>query len=101
MKELVEKLIGRLEEYPTYSFGVSLLNTQEYIKVSDLIEIVNQLAEEYINCSTNISTDKSTTNADHIRTMSDEELAELFAEKCKIGKEFAMCWLQCEVNGSE
>ena len=47
MKEFVEKLIGRLEEYPTYSFGVSLLNTQEYIKVSDLIEIVNQLAEEY------------------------------------------------------
>ena len=55
MKEFVEKLIGRLEEYPTYSFGVSLLNTQEYIKVSDLIEIVNQLAEEcnngWIPCS--------------------------------------------------
>ena len=47
MKEFIEKLIGRLEEYPTYSFGVSLLNTKEYIKVSDLIEIVNKLAEEY------------------------------------------------------
>ncbi len=49
MKEFVEKLIGGLEEYPTYSFGVSLLNTKEYIKVSDLKEIVNQLAEEYNN----------------------------------------------------
>lgn len=44
---------------------------------------------------------KPMTNADKIRNMNDEELAELFAEKCKIGKEFAMCWLQCEVKGSE
>jgi hypothetical protein len=49
MKEFIEKLIGRLEEYPTYSFGVSLLNTEEYIKVSDLKKLVNQLAEEYNN----------------------------------------------------
>lgn len=41
------------------------------------------------------------TNAERIRNMSDEELAELFAEKCKVGKEFAMCWLQSEVKGSE
>lgn len=47
MKEFIEKLTARLEEYPTYSFGVSLLNTEEYIKVSDLKEIVNQLAEEH------------------------------------------------------
>lgn len=88
------------------------------------IEIVNQLAEEYkekdcSKCSrrswyqigyadaekkfaeeygkdTNV-----TTNADFIRKMNDEELAELFVEKCKVGKEFAMCWLQSEVNGSE
>ena len=47
MKEFIDKLIERLEEYPTYSFGVSLLNTEEYIKVSDVKEIINQLAEEY------------------------------------------------------
>lgn len=47
MKEFIDKLISRFEEYPTYSFGVSLLNTEEYIKVSDVKKIVNQLAEEY------------------------------------------------------
>ena len=47
MKEFIDKLIARLEEYPTYSFGVSLLNTKEYIKVSDLKEIANQLVEEH------------------------------------------------------
>lgn len=36
-----------------------------------------------------------------IRSMSDEQLAELFAEKCKVGKEFAMCWLQSEVKEGE
>ena len=46
MKEFIDKLIERLVEYPTYSFGVSLLNTEEYIKVSDVKEIINQLAEE-------------------------------------------------------
>ncbi len=39
------------------------------------------------------------TNAQKIRSMTDEELAELFAEKCNIGKEFAVCWLQSEVEG--
>lgn len=47
MQKAFEKIIERLEEYPTYSFGVSLLNTEEYIKVSDLVEIVNQVASEY------------------------------------------------------
>lgn len=79
MKEFVEKLIGRLEEYPTYSFGVSLLNTQEYIKVSDLIEIVNQLAEEYINCSTNISTDKTKINDNDLMIV--ESLPSLYPMK--------------------
>lgn len=55
MKEFIDKLIAMLEEYPTYSFGVSLLNTEEYIKVSDLNKIVNRLAEEHkggwIHCS--------------------------------------------------
>lgn len=54
MQKVFEKIIERLEEYPTYSFGVSLLNTEEYIKVSDLVEIVNQVASEHggwIPCS--------------------------------------------------
>ena len=50
------------------------------IMISDVIEIVNHLVEEYNNCLTNISTDKSTTNADRIRNMSDEELAELLTK---------------------
>lgn len=41
---------------------------------------------------------KKKTNADKIRAMSDEELAELFSEKCQIGIEFAKCWLQSEAE---
>lgn len=93
MKEFVEKLIGRLEEMR--KMKVDMIGGYCQSTISKSIEIVNQLAEEY-GKDTNV-----TTNADHIRNMSDEELAELFAEKCKIGKEFAMCWLQSEVKGSE
>lgn len=50
-EQVMDKLIERLEEYPTYSFGVSLLNTEEYIKVSDVKKIANNLAEEYKHCT--------------------------------------------------
>ena len=42
--------------------------------------------------------EKKQTNADRIRSMSDGELAELFAEKCHISYEFAICWLKSEVK---
>ena len=78
MKEFVEKLIGRLEEkakiegekcdkFAEMNMCESVVkyNHGEYCYI-DAISIVNQLAEEY----------KPKTNADRIRAMSDEELAE-------------------------
>ena len=101
MKEFVEKLIGRLEEarqecqklQKTTDDAYGYMKQKQGIDVAK--EIVKQLAEEM-----GVSKMENT-NADFIRKMNDEELAELFAEKCKIGKEFAMCWLQSEVKGSE
>ena len=78
MKEFVEKLIGRLEEEKGNAKKRNAFYTE--LTYRRVIQIVNQLAEEYNNCSTNISTDKSTTNADRIRSMSDEELAEFLGE---------------------
>lgn len=54
MKEFIEKLIGRLEEYPHGKYE------DEYGKgfsagINASIEEVNELAEEYINTSTNTS----------------------------------------------
>lgn len=142
MKEFVEKLIGRLEEYK-YSHLVECdsesvkhcVENEKHCEGNDCIlcvwdkskEIVNQLAEEYINCSTNISTDKSTTNADRIRSMSDEELAKFIrAVECcsrysadcgfpfcpsmegnlcngikEKTEQYILDWLQSEVKGSE
>ena len=62
MKEFVEKLISRLEEYQENNtqckssddYELGQFNACEYA-----IEIVNQLAEEYINCSTDTSTNTS------------------------------------------
>ena len=80
MKEFVEKLIGRLEEYK-YSHLIERNSEQcehcKYIEDCEnrdcslciwdkSIEIVNKLAEEY----------KPKTQADKIRAMNDEELAE-------------------------
>lgn len=42
MKEFIEKLIGRLEEYSNYAF-----NIPPQMAVESCINIVNQLAEEY------------------------------------------------------
>lgn len=38
------------------------------------------------------------TNADRIRAMSDEELAEFLSVRCNIGIEFVKCWLRSEVE---
>ena len=78
MKEFIEKLIEMLEglrgvesdkckEYANLNMGdfVEKYNHGEYC-YKNAISIVNQLAKEY----------KPKTNADQIRSMSDEELAE-------------------------
>ena len=72
MKEFVDKLIGRLEElqklnYEAYEVARHIPDKIGYIHTSNAyanaIEIINELAEEYINTSTehiNTSTDSST-----------------------------------------
>ena len=80
MKEFVDKLIGRLEELKDDVVDDkcpveknSLECEKEYAcetcYLTKAIKIVNELAEEYINTST--------TNAQIIRSMTDEELAEI------------------------
>lgn len=81
MKEFIENLIGRLEEKENETVlkapNTSDISNAEYQKwmmksygFKESIEIVDQLAEEY----------KPKTQADKIRSMSDEELAELFTK---------------------
>ena len=67
MKEFIEKLISRLEELridKSNYFGVLNIVAEKYDRANemldDAIEIVKELAEEYINTSTDISTNKST-----------------------------------------
>ena len=55
MKEFVEKLIDGLREQSAYSCGQCM---------DEAIEVVCKIAEEYINTSTDISTNTSTTNAE-------------------------------------
>ena len=116
MKEFIEKLIGRLEEEIDIIKDEVYRDYEERIieecAIENVIDIVNELAEEYINTST----DTSTTNADRIRSMTDEELAELFYStdhnvdewNCivKLGnvrlqdnKADILAWLQSEVEG--
>ena len=57
MKKFIDKLIGRLEEYKKQWIDADYLDG-----IDEIIEIVNELAEEYINCSTDISTNKSDTS---------------------------------------
>ena len=98
MKEFVDKLIGRLNnEYLKYNDG------DWNSAIDETIKIVNELAEEYINTST--------TNAQIIRSMTDEELA---AFLCKVKADYQwvdqnfpredecdewVMWLQSEVEG--
>lgn len=55
MKEFIEKLIKRLKKH-SFSIVVNW-EKDKYLRTDKAIEIVNQLAEEYINCSTDTSTD--------------------------------------------
>ena len=76
MKEFIEKLIGRLEEISVSRDNDGVINgcnmgiceDDDCLKClkKKVISIVNQLAEEY----------KPKTQADKIRAMNDEELAE-------------------------
>ena len=66
MKEFIDKLIGKLEEHRSLHNANDCLNIVIYATYNYAIKIVNQLAEEY----------KPKSNADKIRNMSDEELAE-------------------------
>lgn len=146
MKEFVEKLIGRLEK----ERAKGIYDSDNVITVKDAyrksIKIVNQLAEEYNNedcskCSRRSwyqkgykdaekkfaeemgvsKIENTTTKADRIRSMSDEELAdyifgvsvgnapcvlcteecgfcELTDEECKAK---TLAWLQSEVKEGE
>ena len=75
MKEFIDKLIDRLEKEKIIAFKTYRafdMNTDlgRMFGIEKSIEITNELAEEY----------KPKTQADKIRSMSDEELAELFAK---------------------
>lgn len=81
MKEFIEKLIERLEakenEAVLKAPNTNDITNSEYQKrmmksygFKESISIVNELTEEY----------KPKTQADRIRSMSDEELAELFTK---------------------
>ena len=61
MNEFIEKLIGRLEEErKKHMSEYGLIDMQVQEVFVNMRKIVNQLAEEYINTSTDISTNKST-----------------------------------------
>lgn len=95
MKEFIDKLIGRLEESEkeyTTAYGMIDIHIREvFVKIR---KIVNLLAEEY----------KPKTNADKIRAMTDEELAEFLSsihgeelqEKCPNYK--SGCWYECTIE---
>lgn len=100
MKEFIDILIGRF-------LGECVIYAENYEKA---LNIANELTEEYINTST----DTSTTNADRIRSMTDEELAEFISkyfsceyecavrDKCGSDwdcKRATIDWLQSEVEG--
>lgn len=127
MKEFIEKLIGRLEEKFKYNSEQAEIyrdgsDKDAYFRekkdlymdrvntYGQVMRIINELAEEY-GKDTNV-----TTNADKIRGMTDEELAEFFeklevvCDMCafKVGccnivsgncKSGLLKWLQSEVEG--
>lgn len=98
MKEFIDKLIERLEKEKIIAFKTYRafdMNTDlgRMFGIEKSIEIINELAEEY----------KSKTQADKIRAMSDEELAEFFSERDKIPNRYKckeiedwIKWLQSE-----
>ena len=100
MKEFIDKLIERLEKEKIIAFKTYRafdMNTDlgRMFGIEKSIEIINELAEEY----------KSKTQADKIRLMSDEELAEFFSERDKIPNRYKckeiedwIKWLQSEAE---
>ena len=75
MREFIEKLIERLEKEKIIAFKTYRtfdMNTDlgRMFGIEKSIEIINELKEQY----------KPKTQADKIRSMSDEELAELFTK---------------------
>lgn len=71
MKEFIDKLIDRLEKekiiaFKTYRAFDTNTDLGRMFGIEKSIEIINELKEEY----------KSKTQADKIRSMSDEELAD-------------------------
>ena len=94
-------------------------SVNDCIKLENLLQYFKeelQGKEEYINTSTDTSSDTSTTNADRIRSMNDEELAEFLYDTnhyfenneylVRFGSEIVqdeeisiLDWLQSEVEG--
>ena len=98
MKEFMEKLIERLEEIKTYyaeDFSQGYSCEVGCVERYEVEKIINELTEEY----------KPKTQADKIRSMSDEELAEFFSERDKIPNRYKckeiedwIKWLQSETE---
>jgi Glu-tRNA(Gln) amidotransferase subunit E-like FAD-binding protein len=95
MKEFIDKLIERLEEEKKYcSYNPQIRDEA----INKSISIVNELAEEY-GKDTNV-----TTNADKIRSMTDEELAEFISSLIRNAHEYLtsegnwLIWLQSEAE---
>ena len=157
MKEFIEKLIGRLEEYPHgkyedeygkgFSNGINVAieevnelaeeykntdiitdflqyardnadnyDTNEGWSLADLIDLSIKFTEEYSAKTPQNSAVNPTTNADKIRGMTDEELAEFLYDTnhyfenneylVRFGSEIVqdeeisiLDWLQSEVEG--
>ena len=112
MKQFVDELINRLSKYE-YSHLVEheseeclhcKENEDDWCDCRDCLlcvmdsakKIIKEVAEEY----------KPKTNADHIRAMSDKELAEYFSELIKDTQEYEYCvdvedwlkWMQTETK---
>lgn len=92
MKEFIEKLIKRLEKLGWVYADYYPDETEIY---DEVVKIVNELTEEY----------KPKTQADRIRSMSDEELAEFFSKRDKIPNRYKckeiedwIKWLQSEAE---
>lgn len=116
MKEFIDKLIDRLRE-ESYFARPRGMETETVVEIGTAISIVNELAEEY-KVSEIPTGSECKTNADRIRSMSDEELAEFIDSGCPDcarlcpdfkagcswtcqhhqGKDFLLKWLQSEVE---
>ena len=126
MKEFINKLIEKLEGLKTYyaeDFSQGYSCEVDCVEKYEVKKIVNELTEEYINTSADTSTNSldastntSTTNADRIRSMTDEELVEFLYDTnhyfenneylVRFGSEIVqdeeiniLDWLKSEVEG--